>query len=93
MYPAPSEIFPSHPASNIPLLPFQAKHFIVDILQTKVLFFPTEIAFCDRAENLLDVADREDALIVVDKNQEQDVLLGILFLDGRRQEIVFGNSC
>ncbi len=50
--------------------------------------FAGEIFLAERFEHRLDVPDRKDVFKIVDQDQEQHVLSGILLLHGRREKIV-----
>jgi hypothetical protein len=68
---------------------FQTEDFFVDVFQFVLGIF-VKVVIGDRTQKLLYVVDREDAFKIVNKNKEQDVLLGIFLFERRRKEVVFG---
>jgi hypothetical protein len=67
---------------------FQAEDFFVDVFQS-VFGILVKVVIGDGTQELLNVVDREDALKIVNENQEQNVLLGIFLFERRRKEVVF----
>ena len=65
----------------------EVEDLIVDVLQPRVAV-TTEILFLQRAEDRLDIVQLEDALIIVDEEQDQHMLATVALLIRWRQKLV-----
>ena len=69
------------------LFRFQGEDLSVDVLQRKVIL-SGEMSRGNGTEQFLDIVDGKNILKIIDKNQKQDMLFGILLFIGRRQQVV-----